>query len=67
MIDIPGCISGHNAGEKKTHLKISGRMNEKENEAANLCKIRTSVLYADSVFGPTCLEIFSNHVRLTSL
>ena len=42
-------------------------MNEKENEAANLCKIRTSVLYADSVFGPTCLEIFSNHVRLTSL
>ena len=42
-------------------------MNEKENEAANLCKIRTSVLYADSVFGPTSLEIFSKHVRLTSL
>ena len=51
----------------KTHLEMSGRMNEKENEAANLCKIRTSVLYADSVFGPTCLEIFSKHVRLTSL
>ena len=53
--------------KEKTHLKISGRMNEKENEAANLCKIRTSVLYADSVFGPTSLEIFSKHVRLTSL
>ena len=53
--------------KKPAHLEISGRMNEKENEAANLCKIRTSVLYADSVFGPTCLEIFSKHVRLTSL
>ena len=40
---------------------------KRKNEAANLCKIRTSILYADSVFGPTCLEIFSKHVRLTSL